>query len=140
MILNKHLEQKKILPFFVLMKVMAVLVFIFLQSNAFFSQINLIADPRIEQRIELKNNDQMLGYRVQLCFDSDKNSVDQFRSKFVSAYPKIDTYLRFEAPNFNLMVGDFRTKEEADELIQNIRGQYPLTIRHQVQINLPRID
>ena len=55
-------------------------------------------------------------------------------------YPKIDTYVRFEAPNFNLMVGDFRTQAEAEALVDRIRGKYPLTIVHKEQINLPRID
>jgi hypothetical protein len=82
----------------------------------------------------------MPGYRVQLCFDSDKSVVDQTRAQFVSEYPKIDTYVRFEAPNFNLMVGDFRTQKEAEELVERIRGRYPLTIVHKEQINLPRID
>jgi hypothetical protein len=48
--------------------------------------------------------------------------------------------VRFEAPNFNLMVGDFRTQKEAEELVERIRGRYPLTIVHKEQINLPRID
>jgi hypothetical protein len=38
------------------------------------------------------------------------------------------------------MVGDFRTQKEAEELVERIRGRYPLTIVHKDQINLPRID
>jgi len=66
--------------------------------------------------------------------------LDQTRAQFVGEFPKIDTYVRFEAPNFNLMVGDFRTQKEAQELIDLIRGRYPLSIIHKEQINLPRID
>jgi hypothetical protein len=104
------------------------------------AQIQLISDPRIEQRIAAKNNEQMSGFRVQLCFDSDKIIVDLTRAQFVTEFPKIDTYVRFEAPYFNLMVGDFRTQKEAEELIMHIRGRYPLAIIHKEQINLPRID
>ena len=104
------------------------------------AQIQLIADPRIDQKVAAKNSKLMPGYRVQLCFDSDKSVIDQTRAQFVSEYPKIDTYVRFEAPNFNLMVGDFRTQKEAEELVERIRGRYPLTIVHKEQINLPRID
>lgn len=104
------------------------------------AQIQLIADPRIEQRVIAKNSKQMPGYRVQLCFDSDKIIIDLTRGQFVTEFPKIDTYVRFEAPYFNLMVGDFRTQKEAEELVELIRGRYPLSIVHNEQINLPRID
>ena len=104
------------------------------------AQVQIIVDPRVDERVAAKSSKQMPGYRVQLCFDSDKNIIDQTRAAFVQEFPKIDTYVRFEAPNFNLMVGDFRTQKEAEELVALIRGRYPLTIVHKEQINLPRID
>jgi hypothetical protein len=55
-------------------------------------------------------------------------------------YPKIDTYVTFEAPNFNLMVGDFRTLIEAEKIQSEITGQFTIVIVHKTQINLPRID
>lgn len=122
------------------MKGFFCIAFMTLFYNGLQAQIQLIADPRIEQRVVAKNSKQMPGYRVQLCFDSDKTQIDQARAQFVADFPKIDTYVRFEAPNFNLMVGDFRTQKEAEELVAHIRGKYPLTIIHKEQINLPRID
>jgi hypothetical protein len=122
------------------MKALRSIVFISLFYSNLQAQIQLIADPRIDQKVAAKNSKLMPGYRVQLCFDSDKSVIDQTRAQFVSEYPKIDTYVRFEAPNFNLMVGDFRTQKEAEELVERIRGRYPLTIVHKDQINLPRID
>jgi hypothetical protein len=122
------------------MKAFIFIVFISLFYSKLQAQIQVISDPRIEKKVFAKNNRQMPGYRVQICFDSDKDLVDQIRSEFVKLYPKIDTYLRFEAPNFNLMVGDFRTQKEAEELVDQIRGRFPLGIIHKEQINLPRID
>ncbi|MFM8596703.1 MAG: hypothetical protein ACKOBN_06390 [Flavobacteriales bacterium] len=104
------------------------------------AQVQLIVDPRVDEKVAAKSSKQMPGYRVQLCFDSDKTVIDQTRATFVQEFPKIDTYVRFEAPNFNLMVGDFRTQAEAEALVNRIRGKYPLTIVHKEQINLPRID
>jgi hypothetical protein len=122
------------------MKAFIFILFISLFYSKLQAQIQVISDPRIEKKVIAKNNRQMPGYRVQICFDSDKDLVDQIRSEFVKLYPKIDTYLRFEAPNFNLMVGDFRTQKEAEELVDQIRGRFPLGIIHKEQINLPRID
>ena len=122
------------------MKAFIFILFISLFYSKLQAQIQVISDPRIEKKVIAKNNRQMPGYRVQICFDSEKDLVDQIRSEFVKLYPKIDTYLRFEAPNFNLMVGDFRTQKEAEELVDQIRGRFPLGIIHKEQINLPRID
>ncbi|MFM7006046.1 MAG: SPOR domain-containing protein [Flavobacteriales bacterium] len=122
------------------MKAQPIIIFVSLMCSYSYAQIQVIADPRIEQKVAAKNSRQMPGYRVQLCFDSDKELLDQLRAQFVAEFPKIDTYVRFEAPNFNLMVGDFRTQKEAEELVERIRGRYPLTIVHKEQINLPRID
>lgn len=138
--LNKHFEILEILSYFASMKGLIAIAIISFWHNKICAQIQLIADPRIEQRVAAKNSKQMPGYRVQLCFDSDKDLIDQTRAQFVAAYPKIDTYVRFEAPNFNLMVGDFRTQKEAEELVERIRGRFPLTIVHKELINLPRID
>jgi hypothetical protein len=138
--LNKGFDLTKFLAYFAGMKCLLFIAFILFFYKDLQAQIQLIADPRIEQRVAAKNNKQMPGYRVQLCFDSDKSIIDQARAQFVTEFPKIDTYVRFEAPNFNLMVGDFRTQKEAEELVSLIRGRFPLTIVHKEQINLPRID
>lgn len=104
------------------------------------AQVNIIKDIRIDEKIITKTQKQILGYRVQICFDSDKNLVDQTRIRFLNQYPKIDTYINFEAPNFNLKVGDFRTQIEAEKLKEKIISDYSLTIIHKELINLPRID
>lgn len=132
--------MKRIVVYFATMKGILLASFISLLNSGIHAQIQLLADPRIEQRVATKNNKQMPGFRVQLCFDSDKTIIDLTRGQFVAEFAKIDTYVRFEAPNFNLMVGDFRTQKEAEELVGRIRGRYPLAIVHKEQINLPRID
>lgn len=104
------------------------------------AQINIQADERIEQQITKKASKQMSGYRLQICFDSDKSIIDEARNRFISMYPKIDTYVTFEAPNFNLMVGDFRTLIEAEKIQSEINGKFTIVIVHKTQINLPRID
>ena len=89
--------------------VFIIFVFHFLVAQQLQGQISIQADERIEQQIAKKASKQMNGYRLQICFDSDKSIIDEARNRFISIYPKIDTYVTFEAPNFNLMVGDFRT-------------------------------
>jgi hypothetical protein len=117
-----------------------VLLLISCHSTISFGQINVVKDNRIDEKIQNKAQKQILGYRVQICFDSDKALVDQMRAKFISQYPKIDTYITFDAPNFNLKVGDFRTQIEAEKLKEKIVADYSITIIHKELINLPRVD
>ncbi len=118
----------------------AFFLLIFVKSNCFIAQVNVVKDNRIDEKITNKSQKQILGYRVQICFDSDKNLVDQMRAKFINQYPKIDTYITFDAPNFNLKVGDFRTQIEAEKLKEKIIADYTITIIHKELINLPRVD
>jgi len=116
------------------------LIFSLLNANNLYTQVNIVKDNRIDEKISGKSQKQILGYRVQICFDSDKELVDQMRAKFISQYPKIDTYITFDAPNFNLKVGDFRTQIEAEKLKEKIIADYSITIIHKELINLPRVD
>ena len=120
--------------------VFIIFVFHILVAQQLQGQISIQADDRIEQQIAKKASKQMNGYRLQICFDSDKSIIDEARHRFISIYPKIDTYVTFEAPNFNLMVGDFRTILEAEKIQEEISGQFTIVIIHKTLIHLPRID
>ena len=48
--------------------------------------------------------------------------------------------MTFEAPNFNLMVGDFRSMIEAEKIQEEIFGQFTVSNIHKTTINLPRVD
>jgi hypothetical protein len=58
----------------------------------------------------------------------------------VALYPKIDTYVTFEAPNFVLKVGDFRTQFDAEKMKEKISNEFSISIIQKESINLPRID
>jgi len=118
----------------------AFFLLIFINTNRLMAQVNVVKDNRISEKVINKAQKQILGYRLQICFDSDKNLVDQMRTKFINQYPKIDTYITFDAPNFNLKVGDFRTQIEAEKLKEKIIADYTITIIHKELINLPRVD
>lgn len=114
-----------------------------------FSQgsVEIIRDPRVDNLVRKQGEiippaiaPQINGYRVQLFFDSNKTLVDQARVKFVSQFPKIDTYIIYNAPNYFLKVGDFRTEMEADRIKQEVTSQFPTSFVVKEKVNLPRID
>ncbi len=111
-----------------------------LVSCNLMGQIIVHKDERIDRMVAQKAQKEIIGYRIQICFDSEKKIVDEARTKFSSLFPKIDTYIKFEAPNFNLKVGDFRTLLEAEKIKDKIIGEFTITIIHKEYINLPRVD
>jgi len=109
-------------------------------TKSTYSQIEIQQDKRIGEFLAQKKSRTMSGYRVQICFDPNKNAVEEVRNRFISTYPKIDTYMNFEAPYFSLKVGDFRTQIEAQSFAEKLQGSYTLNIVHKELINLPRVD
>jgi hypothetical protein len=109
--------------------------------------VEIIKDARIDQLIKQEGAivspaiaPQITGYRIQLFFDIDKQNVDEARSKFMNLYPKVDTYVVFNAPNYFLKVGDFRTQIEAEKVKSSVENQFPTSFIVKEKVNLPRID
>ena len=113
----------------------------FAQSDAPIGSIDVLADSRIQNLVALeKSIDEITGYRLQICFDSNKKVIDEARDRFLKLYPLIATYVEFEAPHFNLKVGDFRTRLDAEKVKRKVFGEFVICIIHQDLIQLPRID
>lgn len=113
----------------------------FAQKQSSIGSIDVLADSRIQNLVALeKSIDEITGYRLQICFDSNKKVIDEARNRFLKLYPLIATYVEFEAPHFNLKVGDFRTRLEAEKVKRKVFGEFVICIIHQDLIQLPRID
>jgi len=131
---------------------MSNIIFIFftLLSFTIFSQtgnVKIIKDDRIESLIRQKSViippatlPQINGYRIQLIFDSNKQIVDDARSKVVASNHHLDTYILYNAPHFVLKVGDFRSKQEAEKVKSSLVRDFPTCFVVKEMVNLPRID
>jgi hypothetical protein len=125
-------------------------LFFFIFSTMVFGQsgnVEIIKDPRIDGLVRKQGtvippatSPQIVGYRVQLFFDSDRKAIDDARSKFMSAYPKVDAYIIYNAPNYFLKVGDFRTLLEAERVKDGLVKDFPTSFIVKEMVNLPRID
>ena len=124
-----------------------ILVFV---TVACFSQngtIDVIKDSRIDALVKEQGAiippatvPQITGYRIQLFFDTDKKAIDEARTKFITQYPKIDTYVIYNAPNYFLKVGNFRTRLEAEKVKVTVDRDFPTNYIVKELVNLPRID
>lgn len=131
------------------MKITLCFLLLFASTAVFAQQgnVEITKDPRIENLIKQEGtvvppatSPQITGYRIQLFFDTNKEAVNEARSKFIALHPKIDTYVTYVSPNFFLKVGDFRTQLEAEKIKSSIESQFPTSNIIKEKINLPRID
>ncbi len=109
-------------------------------------EITIIADSRMDLLVKKQGtavppaiNPQIYGYRVQIYFESDKKLVNEMQIKFLEMMPKVDTYIEFNAPNYVLKVGDFRTMLEAEKVRDKALANFPTSFILKEYINLPRI-
>ncbi|MDC0015467.1 SPOR domain-containing protein [Flavobacteriales bacterium] len=80
------------------------------------------------------------GYRIQIISSSTKATVDSERGRFMSHNTRESSYTDYKAPNFKLLVGNFRTKLDAQRFQQQISDVFPNTIIIADEIELPKLD
>lgn len=72
-----------------------------------------------------RTNGESDGYRVKIHFGSDRTKAEEIQSKFSGKYSDIPTYQEYQQPNFVIMVGDYKTKLEAFEVMKKIKEDFP---------------
>ena len=83
------------------------------------------------------------GYRVRIFFDNSQNSrsgSETVLNSFRSRYPGYAAYRSYVNPYFKVTVGDFRTRSEAMQLLQVIKGEYPSAFIVKENIAYPVVD
>ena len=68
------------------------------------------------------------GYRIRIYSESGigaKQEQQQMRARFLSDFPGIDAYYKYDEPYFKVYVGDCRTKSEVLKLYDEIKKKFP---------------
>lgn len=87
-------------------------------------------------------NDGFDGYRVQLFSGSGTEArlqANNLRAEFMGNHPNIPAYLIYQAPNFKVRLGDFRTELEAIHLQRELAYQYPGGFVVRDKIKFPKL-
>lgn len=66
------------------------------------------------------SNSSISGYRVQI-YNGSKSETLKKRSEFISTYPKVPIYTLYEAPEYKIQAGDFRTRLEAEKFLKQVQ-------------------
>lgn len=145
---------------FALMRKLVLFVFVLFMSTGTFAQtkgkVTIVKDPLIDsliaKRIELNTKKStttnpvssvivsQMGYRVQIFYGLDRRETFSEQAKFKALYPRINTYITYKEPNYYLRVGDFRSRLEAQNLLNELRSNFPTLFIFREKINAPNLD
>jgi hypothetical protein len=115
------------------------------KANDGMVQVN--ADNRIQSLIEYNGTPQngqsvvkLAGFRLQIYYDQEKNNVNQKKADYLARYKDHPAYINYKAPNFRLRVGNFRTRLQAQEFMNEIKVEWPDAIIVEDDIELPNLN
>ena len=80
------------------------------------------------------------GYRIQIFSGSDRKQAYNVQSKFQNRFPDTHTYLSYRDPNFKVKVGDFRSRIEAEKMVEEMKPAFGGLFIISEKINLPKLD
>jgi hypothetical protein len=128
-------------------------IILFLGSTLFLraqeqGKITINQDARIDSLLVLhkkmnEKNPHIEGWRINIFFESgnySKKMAIDTKAKFVQSYTNIPCYVVFEEPYYKVLVGDYRTRMEAEKLLKDIVPEYPNAFVVEDEINFPVPD
>jgi len=96
-------------------------------------RIELIQPPQVENllKMQIANNnlqEGIPGFRIHIFSDSGQQAEQRFRetrTNFMRMFPEYEAHQEYNPPNFQIKVGDFRTKNEALRAKKRIERNFP---------------
>jgi|ADGO01.1.fsa_nt_gi hypothetical protein len=108
-------------------------------------------DPRIDLLVrkhieinELNTRDArrfVQGYRILVMNTNDRTKANEAKAKIYQELPDMKVYLHWQQPFFKLKVGNFQTREEAEEHLDKVKrifNQEVYIIRDVIEVNPDR--
>ena len=103
------------------------------QNDGQSGQIEVIQPEQIENLLKLQIANNRLqkgipGYRIQifsLSGQTARQKSEDTRREFMRNFPGIEAHWAYNSPNFQVFVGDFRTKNEALRVQKQIEKMFP---------------
>jgi hypothetical protein len=119
-----------------------------LQSAEVSGQIDLELDSLLEAnyyKLLIQNSKVtgIPGYRIRIYSETGlgaKEEQQRIRARFLSLYPGIDAYSRYDEPYFKVYVGDCRTRSEALKLYEKVARNFPNAIIGEDHIKIKSME
>lgn len=139
------------------MKRFALLMFCMAVGYSGFSQtdirpdsgyITIHKDPRLDSLVEKHREineitlnsmrKRQQGYRILVVNTNDRREANNIKTRFYREFPDIPAYLQFQTPFYKLKVGNYLTREDAENQLASIRrifGNSVYVVRDIVEVN-----
>ena len=140
-------------------KLLLFILIVFMAITTFAQtkgKVTIISDPLIDsliaKRIQLNTKKptttnptspvivSQMGYRVQIFYGLDRRETFSEQARFKALYSRINTYITYREPNYYLKVGDFRTRLEAQNFLNELKPNFPTLFIFREKINAPYLD
>ncbi|MCW3084771.1 MAG: hypothetical protein JWP12_2137 [Bacteroidetes bacterium] len=107
-------------------------------------KIELVQDQRIrellDKQVEINSKANIKGYRIKIHSGTDKARAKEVKAKFIARFASVPAYEKYDQPNFNIRVGDFRTKLEAYKFLKEVQTEFPAAFIVVDDIEFPDLD
>lgn len=64
------------------------------------------------------------GYRIQLYVGNVRQEADNAKAYIYQAFPDLNPYVSYSQPTYRVKAGDFMYRSDAEQFLEQIRGQY----------------
>ena len=103
-----------------------IVAVVFSVSNTAYSQNNTQKSEKISKLISKKrsfNKKSGFGYRIQL-YNGNEQKARKYRARFAVEFPGNTSKLVYNAPEWKVQVGNYKTKLEADKALIKFQEKF----------------
>ena len=108
------------------------------------STFRIQLDPLIEENyyrhlLYNQKNGAAMGYRIRIFSMSGHDAFEkanQVRSRFISKYENIPSYITYDTPDYKVYIGDCRTRSEVLKLFTQVKKDFPYAFLVSQPINI----
>ena len=95
-----------------------------LQTSAAKIQMDKKVGALLNRHIKLNKQTGLMGWRLQIFSDIDREKAQERRKNFLLDFPEIPAYLTHKEPYFKVTIGNFYTKLQAKKVKNEIKKKY----------------
>lgn len=108
----------------------------------------VIQDPRINLLIQKQIYINSLalqnvpGFRVQVISTMNRGKAMETKAKLMQLFPQYQTYLSYQSPYFRVRIGNFRNRNDAEQLQEQLNNYFPngvFTVRDMIHITAEQL-
>ena len=93
-------------------------------------------------QVEKNEGKKFVGYRIRLYRGSGQGAREASASaisRFNALYPSIPAWRTYEAPNFRVSAGNFRSRVDAEAILRDVKSEFPGAFVVREQFKYPAV-